>query len=50
MKLLRATGVEYGTVPIFKVYKALRAENWLHHHGGPDHSKAKEIKTCLFRT
>jgi predicted deacylase len=45
-----AVSLEFGTVPILQVMKALRAENWLHHHGGPGHPKAQEIKTCLLRT
>lgn len=44
-----AVSLEYGTVPILEVFKALRAENWLHHHGGPDHPRAREIKSCLLR-
>jgi hypothetical protein len=41
--------LEFGTVPPMEVFKALRAENWLHHHGGPEHAKAREIKMCLLR-
>jgi hypothetical protein len=32
-----------------EVFKALRAENWLHHHSGLDHPKARAIKMCLQR-
>ncbi|MGF1761640.1 M14 family metallopeptidase [Photobacterium sagamiensis] len=32
-----------------EVFKALRAENWLHHHGGTSHPKAVELKRCLLR-
>jgi hypothetical protein len=44
-----AVSVEFGTVPIMEVFKALRAENWLHHHGSMEHPKARELKTCLLR-
>ena len=32
-----------------KVFWALRAENWLHHHGGKGHPDAKKIKENLLR-
>ena len=44
-----AVSLEFGTLPVLEVLKALRAENWLHHHGGSDHPRAKELKTCLLR-
>ena len=44
-----AVSLEFGTVPPLEVLKALRAENWLHHHGGSDHPRATEFKTCLLR-
>jgi hypothetical protein len=44
-----AVSLEYGTVPILEVAKALRAENWLHHYGGNAHLKAGDIKECLLR-
>ena len=44
-----AVSVEFGTVPVMEVFKALRAENWLHHHESMEHSKARELKTCLLR-
>ena len=44
-----AVSLEYGTVPPMEAFKALRAENWLHHHGGSEHVKAGEIKACLLR-
>jgi hypothetical protein len=44
-----AVSLEFGTVSPMKVFAALRAENWLHHHGGPDHPKAAEIKQRLLR-
>ena len=42
-------GLEFGTSPPLKVLRALRAENWLHHHGGNDHPKANAIKAALKR-
>jgi len=41
--------LEFGTVSPMKVFKALRAENWLHHHGGSGYANEREIKACLFR-
>ena len=42
-----AVSLEFGTVSIVSVFRALRAENWLHHHGGNQHPRAKELKDCL---
>jgi len=42
-----AAGLEFGTLPPMGVFKALRAENWLHHHGGKDSSAAEKIKQQL---
>ena len=44
-----AVSLEFGTVPVLEVLKALRADNWLHHHGGSHHPRAEELKTCLLR-
>ena len=44
-----AVSLEFGTLPPLEVLKALRAENWLHHHGGSDHPRAQELKACLLR-
>jgi len=44
-----ATSLEFGTVPLLRVLSALWADNWLHHHGGMDHPKAKSIKSKLLR-
>ena len=44
-----AVSLEFGTVPVLEALKALRAENWLHHHGGSDHPRAQELKSCLSR-
>ncbi len=32
-----------------EVFRAVRAENWLHHHAGPEHRKARELKARLLR-
>jgi hypothetical protein len=44
-----AVTLEFGTLPAMKVFWALRAENWLHHHGGKGHPDAKRIKDDLLR-
>lgn len=44
-----AVGLEFGTLPPMDVFKAIRAENWLCHHGGPDHADAIKIKQQLLR-
>lgn len=44
-----AASLEFGTFPPAEVFWALRAENWLHHRGGPDYSKREEIKAELLR-
>lgn len=44
-----AVSVEFGTVPIMEVFKALRAENWLHHYGSMEYPKARELKMCLLQ-
>ena len=44
-----AMGLEFGTVEPKQVFLALRAENWLHHYGSPDHPRAKEIKAELLK-
>lgn len=46
---ITAVSLEFGTVKPKQVFLALRAENWLHHHGSPDHPRAKEIKEDLLR-
>ncbi len=42
-----AVSLEFGTVSAMEVFRALRAENWLHHHGGPKHRRARGIGTRL---
>ena len=44
-----AVGLEFGTLPAMDVFKAIRAENWLHHHGGTDNPAAARIKEQLLR-
>jgi hypothetical protein len=44
-----AVSLEFGTYSPRKVFWALRAENWLHHHGNFNHQNAKEIKDNLLR-
>jgi hypothetical protein len=45
-----AVTLEFGTFPSIDVFRALRVENWLHHHGNGSHPQAQEIKTCLLQT
>ena len=45
-----AASLEFGTVPRLKALRTLRAENWLHHHGGSNHKKASLIKRRLVET
>ena len=44
-----AAGLEFGTLSPMDVFKALRAENWLHHHSGADSPNAAKIKQQLLR-
>ena len=44
-----AVSLEFGTYSRKEVFWALRAENWLHHHGGKEHPSAKRLKTKLLR-
>ena len=44
-----AVGLEFGTLPPMAVFKAVRAENWLHHHGGPNHPDFLKIKQRLLQ-
>jgi len=46
---ITAVSLEFGTVETKQVFLALRDENWLHHHGSPDHPRAKEIKKDLLQ-
>ena len=42
-----AVSLEFGTRPAMTVVRALRAENWLRHHGGADHPDAAQIRRDL---
>jgi hypothetical protein len=44
-----AVSLEFGTVASMQVFRAIRAENWLHHHGGQKHRRACQLKTRLLR-
>ncbi len=44
-----AVGLEFGTLPPMRVFKALRAENVLHHHGNASDSHVAAIKESLLR-
>jgi hypothetical protein len=43
------TGItlEYGTVPVRELLQALRADNWLHHHGRLDSAEGRAITARL---
>jgi hypothetical protein len=45
-----AVGLEFGTLPKKAVFKSLRAENWLHHHGDQGSLKAVKIREDFLRT
>lgn len=38
---------EFGTVTADRIFWALRADNWLHHHGTPDSERAQAIRSEL---
>jgi predicted deacylase len=44
-----AVSLEFGTLQPIPVFWALRAENWLQHHGGQSHPDAFEIKMRLLK-
>lgn len=44
---LTAVGLEFGTYPPMKVFRAMRAENWLHHYGGASDVDAARIKKAF---
>ncbi len=44
-----AVSLEFGTLSLVKVLRAMQAENWLHHHGARDHPRANAIKTEMRR-
>jgi predicted deacylase len=45
-----AVTLEFGTFSQIDLLRALRAENWLHHHSDMSHPQAEKIKACLQRT
>lgn len=45
-----AVSLEFGTVPPLAVFRALRAENWLHFNGGWNNPRAQRIKNRLLRS
>jgi len=44
---LTAFGAEFGTYDPVRVFQAMRADNWLHHHGELDSERGREIKAEL---
>ena len=44
-----AVSLEFGTFPPMTVFRAMQAENWLHHHSGADHPRSAKIKTEMRR-
>lgn len=44
-----AVGLEFGTLSPMDVFKAIRAENWFHHHGGENSPSAGRVKQKLLR-
>jgi hypothetical protein len=45
--LFVGTALEYGTIPTPEVRLAVRADNWLHHHGKLDSPKGRAIKAQI---
>ena len=46
---MTAVSLEFGTVPPMEVFRALQAENWLHHRSEKDQALARKIKAELLR-
>jgi hypothetical protein len=46
---ITSVSLEFGTYPSMEVFGAMRAENWLHHYGGPNHPCAARIKARFRR-
>ena len=46
---ITAVSLEFGTFPAIEVFRAMQAENWLHHHGGKQHPRTKAIKADIRR-
>ena len=47
MSEVTAVSLEFGTISILSVFRALRAENWLYLHGNERHPNAEKIKMDL---
>lgn len=47
--VVTAVGLEFGTLPAFKVFNAMRRENWLHCQAGREYPGAARIKRQLLR-
>jgi hypothetical protein len=41
--------LEFGTVSPIRAFRAMQAENWLHHHGGANNPRHDRIKAALVR-
>ena len=44
-----AVFLELGTVSPIPVFRAMQAENWLHHHGAANNPRNDKIKAALLR-
>jgi len=44
---LTSVAIEYGTVDIFRVMQALRADSWLHAHGDPKGPDAEAVRAAI---
>ncbi len=42
-----AVSLEFGTLSSTRVFRALRAENWMYHHGNGDHPDAQQVRADL---
>ena len=42
-------GLEFGTFPPMQVFLAMRAENWLYHHGQKSDPRYEKIKNDLLK-
>jgi hypothetical protein len=41
---------EFGTYELRRIFLAMRADNWLHHHGDPESPEARRIKAELLES
>ena len=44
-----AVVLEFGTTGRFRVFRAMQAENWLHHHGGHQSPRTTKIKARMWQ-